>query len=77
MTTTEKMYDLSFDIDGESINLEQDSGCGKMAYIKLHPCQLRLIAEKAGILNPSETQPKPSGLPAGLVRHLGPTEKPR
>lgn len=67
MTETERIPDLGVDIleDG-SINLEQNTGCGEMAYVTLHPCQLRLIAERAGLLKPPAT----AELPAGLIRRL-------
>lgn len=48
----EKMYDIQFEIgeDG-SVDLEQDAGCGDVFRIHLHSAQLRLIAERAGLLD--------------------------
>lgn len=48
----EKMYDLAFSIDDQNIRLEQDSGIGEVHVIDLHPVQLRLLAERAGLLEP-------------------------
>lgn len=48
-----KIYDLAYEVNGDTINLEQDSGCGEVSRIDLHPIHLRLLAEEAGILAPS------------------------
>ena len=48
----EKMYDLGIELlDDGNINLEQDAGYGEMSRITLHPSQLRLIAERTGLLD--------------------------
>ncbi len=45
------MYDLGFEFnDDGNVSLEQDSGCGEVSRIDLHPCQIRLLAERAGLL---------------------------
>ena len=50
MATPEKMYDLEIEfLDDGRINLAQDSGCGEMVKVFLHPAQVRLIAERAGL----------------------------
>lgn len=64
---TERMFDLSIEflLDG-GIRLQQSAGSlEEPAVIDLHTCQIRLIAEQAGILNPAGTQQEPSGLPVG------------
>ncbi|MBK9522878.1 MAG: hypothetical protein IPO13_14925 [Rhodocyclaceae bacterium] len=48
---TEKMYDLSWKIDGDNIRLKQDAGIDEVHVIDLHPAQLKLLAEQAGLLN--------------------------
>lgn len=48
-----KIYDLAYEINGDTINLEQDMGCGEVSRIDLHPIHLRLLAEEVGILAPS------------------------
>lgn len=48
----EKMFDLSWEITGDHIRLEQDSGIGEVHVIGLHKVQLKLLAEQAGLLNP-------------------------
>jgi hypothetical protein len=45
--------DLSFEIDGDAIDLEQDAGCGSVSRITLHPVHLQLLAECTGMLTPS------------------------
>lgn len=50
----EKMLDLAFEIYGNgTIALEQVAGSLEgPAYIDLHPMQLRMLAERAGLLEP-------------------------
>jgi len=48
-----KIYDLAYEINGDTISLEQDMGCGDVSRIDLHPIHLRLLAEEAGLLAPS------------------------
>lgn len=63
---TEKMYDLGIEFSANGdVMLEQDAGCGERAYVQLHPCQLRLIAERAGLIDPDA-----QALPRGLLRRL-------
>lgn len=41
-----KIYDLSFEIDGDQISLEQDTGCGEVDRITLHRMHLHhLVAQ--------------------------------
>lgn len=64
MTTTEKMYDLGIEfLDDGQINLEQDAGCGEVHRVTLHQVQLRLLAERAGLLEPAT-------LPRGFQRRI-------
>jgi hypothetical protein len=49
MTMT-KIPDIAFEVDGDYINLEQDSGCGEVDYVQLHKLHLRYLAEQSGIL---------------------------
>jgi hypothetical protein len=44
-----KLYDLAFEINGDTINLEQDMGCGEVSRIDLHPMHLRLLCAEAGL----------------------------
>jgi len=49
MLTT--IYDIAFEIrDDDFVQLEQDAGCGEVSRIDLHTSQLRLLAERAGLL---------------------------
>jgi hypothetical protein len=61
MAINEKMWDLGVEVlaDGQ-INLEQESGCGEMVRITLHPMQIRLLAERSGLLKqvPAATWPR-------------------
>lgn len=45
-----KLADLAFEIDRDTITLEQDAGTGEVHYVTLHQLQLRMLAEQAGIL---------------------------
>lgn len=72
--TVEKMQDLAFEIhDNGTIALEQVAGSLEGAScIDLHPMQLRMLAERAGLLN---TQPQPLGPPlvnegGGEMQHM-------
>jgi hypothetical protein len=49
----EKIYDLAFEIDGDSISLEQDAGCGEVDRVTLHAIHVRMLAEKTGLLPPA------------------------
>lgn len=49
----ERMHDLAFQIDDGTIRLEQRDYGGESCVIDLHPCQLRYIAERAGLLEPA------------------------
>lgn len=66
MAINEKMYDLGIELlDDGNINLEQDAGYGEMSRITLHPSQLRLIAERTGLLDSV-----PPTWPRGFKRRL-------
>jgi hypothetical protein len=54
MSAPEQFYDLNFKqlCDG-TIRLEQKDYCGEPCIIDLHPCQLRHIAERTGLLSPA------------------------
>lgn len=65
-----KLWDLQFDIEGDDINLEQDMGCGDVARITLHTAHLRLLAERAGLIQAS-AHADPGRTIARLRRHLG------
>lgn len=48
---SERMYDLEFEqLDDGTIRLEQKDYSGDSCIVDLHPCQLRYIAESAGLL---------------------------
>lgn len=51
-----KIYDLAYEINGDTINLEQDLGCGEVSRVDLHPIHLRLLAEEAGLLPSSNIE---------------------
>lgn len=68
MSALERMHDLSIEAlpDG-GIRLEQSAGSlGEPAVIDLHPMQVRLIAERAGLLAPN---PVPTW-PRGFIRRM-------
>lgn len=48
---------LKIDRDGQdpdtNVMLEQDDGCGNVQRVYLHPVQIRLLAERMGLLAPS------------------------
>lgn len=44
-----KIYDLAYEINGDTINLEQDLGCGEVSRVDLHPMHLRLLCAEAGL----------------------------
>ncbi|MBA3773996.1 MAG: hypothetical protein H0X13_16345 [Ramlibacter sp.] len=50
-----KIYDLAYEVNGDTINLEQDLGCGEVDRITLHPIHLRLLAECTGLLAPGSS----------------------
>jgi len=55
----DSMLELSFDIDADGgIKLQQTEGCEHWNTVQLHPCQLRLVAERAGLLAPVEATPE-------------------
>lgn len=45
-----RIDDLSFGIDCDYIDLEQDAGCGEMSMIRLHRIHLAHLAELAGVI---------------------------
>ncbi len=63
-----RIYDLAYKIDGDTIRLEQDAGCGEIHTIDLHTCQLRLLAESAGLLSPAPAVAWPRGFKQRLLR---------
>ena len=50
---TIKVPDLSYTIDGDIIELQQDMGCGEFAVIDVHRIHLKLIAEEMRITEPA------------------------
>ena len=48
-----KIQALSFEIEGDAIELEQDAGSGEVHRICLHPIHLRMLAEQTGLMAPS------------------------
>lgn len=70
---TDRMYDLAWEIEGDNIRLTQDTGCGESSVVDLHACQLRLIAERAGLLGvnaQAESERRQEGLIRVLLRKL-------
>lgn len=63
-----RMYDLAWQIEGDNIRLTQDNGCGEVSTVDLHPCQLRLLAERAGLLSPAPAVEWPRGFERRLLR---------
>lgn len=52
-----RLHDLAFNIDGDTIDLEQDTGCGNIDRISLHRFHLELLAREAGLVwTPSPTE---------------------
>jgi hypothetical protein len=47
----EKLYDLAWAIEGNTINLEQDCGSGEVHRIDLHPMHVRMLAQRLGMFN--------------------------
>lgn len=45
-----RIDDLAYGIDGDYIDLEQDSGCGEMSMIRLHRIHLAHLVELAGVV---------------------------
>lgn len=58
---TEHMYDVGFEfLENGTARLEQTAGSLEGAtYIDLHPVQVRLLAERMGLLEPSLQVPEP------------------
>lgn len=53
------MHELSFDIDADgTIKLQQTEDQEYWMTVQLHPCQLREVAERAGLLAPIESIPE-------------------
>lgn len=63
----EKVFDLSWEITGDHIRLEQDDGCGEVNTIDLHTAQLKLLTERAGIV---QRNPRLESLVRLLVEKL-------
>lgn len=53
--TTINVPQLNFAIDGDIIRLEQDCNYDESAIIEIHKIQLKLMAEKAGLIEPDNT----------------------
>lgn len=51
-----KIFDLAYAFNGDSIELEQDAGCGEVDRITMHRIHVRLFAEQLGILPPSDLE---------------------
>lgn len=69
MSAPEQFYDLSFgQLDDGTIRLEQKDYCGESYIIDLHPCQLRQVAERAGLLPPAPVVTWPRGFKQRLLR---------
>lgn len=66
---TTKLYDLTFEIDGDNIELEQDMGCGDVARITLHRIHLRHLAEQADLI-PATAHVNPDAVIARLGRQI-------
>tara|TARA_R110002073_G_scaffold181407_2_gene339722 strand:+ start:169 stop:639 length:471 start_codon:yes stop_codon:yes gene_type:complete len=49
-TPVEQMHDLSIEINNGLWRLQQSDGMGEHSIIDLHPVQIRLLAEHAGLL---------------------------
>lgn len=68
MSAPEQFYDLHFkQLCDRTIRLEQKDYGGESYIIDLHPCQLRHIAERAGLLSPAPAE-WPRGFKQRLVR---------
>ena len=50
-----KIYDLAYEVNGDTISLEQDLGCGDVSRIDLHRIHLRLLAEELGLVSSSSS----------------------
>lgn len=51
--SAERMPDLVFEfLEDGTLRLEQDSGCGETVLVDLHPAQLRVLCERAGLVKP-------------------------
>lgn len=45
-----RIWDMSYEVEDDCINIEQDAGCGEVHRVSLHPIHLRLLASEAGLL---------------------------
>lgn len=62
MSAPEQFYDLNFkQLCDRTIRLEQKDYGGESYVIDLHPCQLRHISERAGLLSPAPVVEWPRG----------------
>lgn len=59
-----KIDDLAYEIDGDTIDLEQSTGCGEVERVRLHRVHLKHLAELARIVK----APSPSS--EALARRL-------
>jgi hypothetical protein len=49
MTMLTKIFDMSYEVDGDQITIEQDAGCGEVSSVSLHSIHLRLICGELGL----------------------------
>ncbi len=71
MNDEENMLNLKFEFrDDGSVNIMQDM-CGNEDYVLLHPMQLRLLAERAGLLDPAPPATWPRGFQRRVMRLRG------
>lgn len=69
MNAPEQFYDLSFEqLDDGTIRLEQKDYCGESYTVDMHPCQLRHVAERAGLLTSAPVVAWPRGFEQRLLR---------
>ena len=62
----EKIYDIAYEIDGDTINLEQDIGHGEVHSVALHRIHLQLLAEKMGLLGKAGQTQSAGVMPAPI-----------
>lgn len=66
---SEQFHDLSFEqLDDGTIRLKQKDYCGESYTVDMHPCQLRHIAERAGLLSTAPAVAWPRGFRQRLLR---------
>ncbi|MDB5956737.1 hypothetical protein [Ramlibacter sp.] len=45
-----RIFNLAYEIDGDAIQLEQDTGCGEIDRVALHPIHVQVLATELGML---------------------------